>query len=33
MSIYWKRLVVGLIFTLIICFFAFITGYTQEKKV
>jgi hypothetical protein len=32
MSIYWKRLVVGLTFTMIICVFAFVIGYTQEKK-
>jgi len=31
MSIYWKRLVVGLTFTLIICVFAFVIGYTEEK--
>jgi len=31
MSIYWKRLVVGLTFSLIICVFAFVIGYTEEK--
>jgi hypothetical protein len=31
MSIYWKRLVVGLTFTLIICVFGFIIGYTEEN--
>jgi len=31
MSIYWKRLVVGLAFTLIVSVFAFVIGYTEEK--
>ena len=31
MSTYWKRLVVGFTFTLIICVFAFVIGYTEEK--
>ena len=30
MSIYGKRLVVGLAFTLIICVFTFVIGYTEE---
>jgi hypothetical protein len=31
MSIYWKRLVGGLTFTLILCVFGFVIGYTEEK--
>jgi len=31
MSIYRKRLVAGLILTLIICVFGFVIGYTEEK--
>jgi hypothetical protein len=31
MSTYWKHLVVGLIFLLIICVFGFVIGYTEEK--
>jgi hypothetical protein len=31
MSIYWKRLVVGLTFIPIISVFGFIIGYTEEK--
>jgi len=31
MSTYWKPLVAGLTFSLIICVFAFVIGYTEEK--
>jgi len=31
MSIYWTRLVLGSTFALIICVFAFVIGYTEEK--
>ena len=31
MSTYWKHLVFGLIFILIICVFGFVIGYTDEK--
>jgi hypothetical protein len=31
MGIYWKRLLVGLTFILIICVFGFVIGYTQNK--
>ena len=32
MIIYWKRLVVGLTFIMIISVFAFVIGYTEEKR-
>jgi hypothetical protein len=31
MSIYWKRLVVGLAFALTICAFGFVIGYTEKR--